>query len=76
MNTTTVTPEYLYEIHSKKNFEKVPAYEGAWHPIDGWFAKYNLNVPIGYVIYVVGAIPSWTFMIGISFFSRTIMWVF
>lgn len=43
------------------------------HPTDGWLAQYNLNVPLGYVIYAVGAVPSWMFMIGISFFSRTVM---
>lgn len=73
MNATTVTPEELYEIHSKKLFEKVPANEGALHPVDGWLAEYNLNVPLGYVIYAAGAVPSWMFMIGISFFSRTFM---
>lgn len=73
MNSTTVTPEEIYQIHSKKNFEKNPAYEGAMHPTDGLLAKYNLNVPLGYAIYGLSAIPSWMFMIGISLFSRTIM---
>ncbi|KAJ5596401.1 hypothetical protein N7450_002859 [Penicillium hetheringtonii] len=73
MNTTTVTPEELYQIHSKKNYEKVSAYEGAFHPTDGWVAKYNLTLAFGYFIYGIGAIPSWMFMLGISFFSRTFM---
>lgn len=73
MNTTTVTPQELYEIHSKKNYEKVDAYEGAFHPTDGWVAKYNLTLAFGYFIYGIGAIPSWMFMLGISFFSRTFM---
>ncbi|GLI79524.1 hypothetical protein PoHVEF18_007861 [Penicillium ochrochloron] len=73
MNTTTVTPEELYQIHSKKTFEKVPAYEGAFHPTDGLLAQYHLNVAFGYAIWAIGAIPSWTFMIAISFFSRTVM---
>lgn len=73
MNTTTVTPEELYQIHSKKNFEKAAEYEGAFHPTDGWLAKYQLLMPLGYAIFAVGAIPSWLFMIGISFFSRTVM---
>lgn len=73
LNATTVTPEELYQIHSKKYFEKVPAYEGAMHPIDGWLAKYGLIVPVGYAIFGIGAVPSWAFMIGISFFSRTFM---
>lgn len=73
MNTTTVTPEELYQIHSKKNFEKEPAYEGAMHPTDGWLAKYGLIIPVGWAIFIIGAIPSWAFMIFISFFSRTVM---
>lgn len=73
LNSTTVTPEKIYEIHAKKGYEKVPAYEGALHPVDGWVAKYQLNIPMGYVIWGLGAVPSWLFMIGISFFSRTMM---
>ncbi|KAJ5485270.1 hypothetical protein N7539_005258 [Penicillium diatomitis] len=73
LNHTTITPQELYQIHSKKTFEDVPAYEGALHPTDGWLAKYQLNVPVGYAIWALGAIPSWSFMILVSFFSRTIM---
>ncbi|KAJ5661839.1 uncharacterized protein N7477_009455 [Penicillium maclennaniae] len=73
MNTTTVTPENFYEIHSKKIYEDAAEYTGAFHPTDGWLAKYQLLMPLGYVIFAVGAIPSWLFMIGISFFSRTVM---
>ncbi|KAJ5856052.1 uncharacterized protein N7529_009996 [Penicillium soppii] len=73
LNSTTVTPETIYEIHSKKTYEKVSPYEGALHPVDGLLAKYQLNIPLGYIIWGLGAVPSWLFMIGISFFSRTMM---
>ncbi|KKA19459.1 hypothetical protein T310_6557 [Rasamsonia emersonii CBS 393.64] len=73
LNTTTVTPETIYKIHSEKTYEKDAPYEGALHPLDGWLAKYGLNVPLGYVMYGFSLIPSWLFMIAISFFSRTIM---
>ncbi|KAJ5899197.1 hypothetical protein N7495_003941 [Penicillium taxi] len=73
MNSTTVTPEELYQIHSKKTFQQSPAYEGIMHPIDGVFAKYKVAIPIGYAIWATGAIPSWAFMIFISMFSRTFM---
>ncbi|KAA8648782.1 hypothetical protein EYZ11_004931 [Aspergillus tanneri] len=73
LNSTTVTPETIYEIHSKKTYENKPAYEGAFHPTDGWLARAGLLVPVGYVIYGFGAIPSWLFMILISFFSRSMM---
>ncbi|KAJ5700937.1 hypothetical protein N7493_011983 [Penicillium malachiteum] len=73
MNATTVTPEELYQIHSEKNYEKVEAYDGAMHPLDSWLAQNKLNVPIGYALYGISVVPSWMFMIGISFFSRTFM---
>ncbi|KAL5343719.1 hypothetical protein BJX70DRAFT_120953 [Aspergillus crustosus] len=73
VNSTTVTPETFYKIHTEKTYEKRPAYEGAWHPTDGWLAQYGLLVPLGYVIYGFGIIPSWLFMIVISMGSRTIM---
>lgn len=73
MNATTVTAQDLYKIHSEKKYAESAPYEGFLHPTDGILAQYNLNVPFGYFIYGVGAVPSWMFMIGISFFSRTIM---
>ncbi|EAW10492.1 uncharacterized protein ACLA_049640 [Aspergillus clavatus NRRL 1] len=73
LNATTVTPQEIYKIHSEKTYEKTPAYEGALHPTDGWLAQNNLLIPVGYVIYAFGVVPSWLFMIFISFFSRTMM---
>jgi hypothetical protein len=43
------------------------------HPIDGELAKFGLLTPLGYVLWLFGTIPSWAFMIGISFFSRSFM---
>ncbi|KAF9890164.1 hypothetical protein FE257_006325 [Aspergillus nanangensis] len=73
LNITTVTPETIYKVHSEKTYENKPAYEGLLHPTDGFLAQNGLLVPVGYVIYGFGAVPSWLFMIGISFFSRTMM---
>ncbi|KAL4982373.1 hypothetical protein BDW68DRAFT_170930 [Aspergillus falconensis] len=73
VNSTTVTPETIYRIHSEKTYESKPAYEGAFHPTDGWLAQYGLLVPLGYVIYGFGVVPSWLFMIVISMASRTMM---
>ncbi|OJJ44063.1 hypothetical protein ASPZODRAFT_101993 [Penicilliopsis zonata CBS 506.65] len=69
-NYTTVTPEKIYEVHSEKAWADVEAYEGAFHPTDGWLAQYNLNIVLGYVIYAFSRIPSWAMMLGISMFSR------
>ncbi|KAL3479845.1 hypothetical protein BJX99DRAFT_221316 [Aspergillus californicus] len=73
VNSTTVTPETFFKIHSEKSYESKPAYEGAFHPTDGWLAQYGLLVPLGYVIYGFGIVPSWLFMIVISMASRTMM---
>ncbi|PYI22537.1 PTH2-domain-containing protein [Aspergillus violaceofuscus CBS 115571] len=71
LNTTTVTPETIYKLHSEKHFEQTPAYVGLLHPTDGFFAKNGLLLPLGYVMWGFGSIPSWLFMLFISFFSRT-----
>ncbi|KAE8352350.1 PTH2-domain-containing protein [Aspergillus coremiiformis] len=73
LNSTTVDAETIYKVHSEKTYEKDPAYEGAFHPTDGWLAQNGVLVPAGYVIYAFSAIPSWLFMIFISFFSRSMM---
>ncbi|PGH27290.1 hypothetical protein AJ80_01000 [Polytolypa hystricis UAMH7299] len=73
MNYTTVTADDIYKVHSEKLWEEKAAFEGAFHPFDGWLAEYNLNYLIGYLVFGLSVVPSWLFMIGISFVSRTIM---
>lgn len=73
MNTTTVTASTFYEIHSKKTYQDVPAYEGPMHPTDGWVSQNGLSIPMGYGIWAFSLIPSWLFMVLISFASRTMM---
>lgn len=73
LNTTAVTSEGIFKIHSQKNYQARPAYEGIMHPTDGFLARTKLNIAMGYVIYGLGMIPNWLFMIGISFMSRTLM---
>ncbi|EME49842.1 hypothetical protein DOTSEDRAFT_50023 [Dothistroma septosporum NZE10] len=73
LNRTTITAPEIAAIHLQDKYLETDAYEGFWHPFDGPLAKYNLALPVGYVIWGFSQIPSWAFMIGISFFSRTIM---
>ena len=73
LNTTTTTAQDIVQIHTEKNYEKAPLYEGAFHPFDGWVSKAMLNKPMGYILYAFSVIPSWAFMILISMGSRTIM---
>lgn len=73
VNATTVTPEVIYKVHADKVWAEGPAYDGAFHPFDGWLAQNKLSVPFGYLIFAFSIVPSWLFMIGISFLSRTMM---
>lgn len=73
LNRTTVTASQIAAYHIQdKYLEKTP-YEGIFHPFDGPLAKYGLAIPAGYLIWGFSLIPSWAFMIGISFLSRTFM---
>jgi len=73
LNTTTTTVKTFTDIHASKAWKEQIPYEGLFHPFDGFFAKNGLAVPLGYFFWVFGIIPSWMFMIGVSFLSRSIM---
>ena len=73
LNTTTTTPQTFVDLHAAKQYKLHEPYQGLFHPFDGFFAQYGLAVPLGYVFWAFGIIPSWMFMIGISFLSRSFM---
>jgi len=73
LNSTTTTVKTLTDLHSSQKYKKAVPYEGYFHPFDGALAKYGLAVPLGYVLWVMAVIPSWAFMIFVSFMSRNIM---
>jgi len=73
LNTTTTTPETYVELWKTGAYKEKGAYEGYFHPVDGQLAKLGLDVPMGYVLYAFSMVPSWVFMIGVSFISRTMM---
>lgn len=73
VNTTTITTQEIVQIHTQKSYEKVPVYHGAFHPFDGYLAKFQLNKAIGYVLFAFSLVPSWAFMIFISMVSRNFM---
>lgn len=70
LNFTTVTTQEIVALHSEKTILEKEEYKGFMHPLDGELAKFGLLMPVGYVLWLFGNIPSWAFMIGISFFSR------
>ena len=72
-NITTTTVGDVVSLHSGKKYETGILYEGYFHPLDGPLAQMGVNKILGYIIFGFGLIPSWAFMVIISFVSRTIM---
>lgn len=76
LNVTTVGATDIVKLASQapnSHIMEKPLYEGAFHPVDGNLAKFNVMNPVGYVINFMGTTPSWIIMIAISFFSRQFM---
>lgn len=73
LNRTSVSSAEIVGLHTQAKYKDTEPYEGVWHPFDGQLVKFGLNVPIAYAIWGFSKVPSWAFMIGISFLSRTIM---
>lgn len=72
LNSTTVTAPQIAALHLEEKYLETEPYEGYFHPFDGPLAEYGLQIPLGYAVHYFSMIPSWAFMIGISFFSRSI----
>jgi hypothetical protein len=75
-NRTSVSASEIAAVHLQETYKQTAPYEGFFHPFNGPLAEYGLNIPIGYAIWGFSKIPSWMFMIGVSFISRNIMFVF
>ncbi|EHL01102.1 hypothetical protein M7I_2963 [Glarea lozoyensis 74030] len=73
LNSTTTTVKTFTDLYASKDWKSKPVYEGYFHPFDGVLAQSGLAVPLGYIFWVFAVVPSWMFMLGISFLSRTIM---
>jgi len=73
LNASDTTVKTFTDLNSAEGKQSVKIYDGLFHPFDGPFAKYGLAIPIGYIFWVFAVVPSWMFMIGISFLSRTMM---
>ena len=73
LNSTTTDTKMLTELHTKRSWANIPKYEGYFHPFDGLIAQHGLALPLAYVIWTLSVIPSWAFMIFVSFISRTMM---
>ncbi|KAI9812383.1 MAG: hypothetical protein M1832_000418 [Thelocarpon impressellum] len=76
LNATTVTSAEIMRVHGAQTWKDAPLYEGPFHPFDGIVAKLGLSQAVGYVLWAFAIVPSWAFMLVISLFSRSFMWVF
>jgi hypothetical protein len=77
LNTTTVTSEVIFDAYKAADKKEAgwrlyPA-DGYFHPIDGKLAQWGVAEPIAYVLWGLGAIPSWAMMLVVSFASRSMM---
>jgi hypothetical protein len=73
VNRTTITAPEVAAIHLQEKYKDTAVYEGFWHPFDGPLAKAGVNIYAGWAIWAFGQVPSWAFMILVSFVSRNIM---
>ncbi len=63
----------MVALHTGKKYQEGILYEGWFDPFDGVLAQWGVNKAIGYVLFGIGMVPSWAFMIVVSMVSRTIM---
>lgn len=74
MNLTTTTPADFVELYkTRADKSQFKLKDGYFHPFDGELAKYGVAVPVAYVLWGLGVVPSWAMMLGVSFLSRTMM---
>jgi hypothetical protein len=72
-NLTTVTSDDIVQFQQEDYKSQSKLHDGIFHPINGWFAQNGLSVPVGYALWAFNMVPSWLFMVGVSFISRTMM---
>jgi len=73
LNATTIDVKDITDLQTSGSWKEKPLYEGYFHPFDGPLAQYGLALPLGYIFWIFSVVPSWLFMIGVSFISRNIM---
>lgn len=75
LNRTSVTAPDVVALALQEKYKETEPYEGVFHPFDGQIAKLGMTIPVGYAIWGFAQIPSWAFMIVVSFASRSFMLV-
>ncbi|KAI0393203.1 hypothetical protein F5Y17DRAFT_459082 [Xylariaceae sp. FL0594] len=73
LNLTTTTSDDLLQLHKNGYKQEARLSEGLFHPFNGFVAQNGLTTPVGYILWAFTLVPSWAFMIFVSFFSRRMM---
>ena len=73
LNLTTTTASGLVKFYKSEEWKELDRIDSVFHPFDGALAKYGLQVPLGYVLFAFSMVPSWSIMLGVSFFTRYFM---
>nr|POE90625.1 hypothetical protein CFP56_60238 [Quercus suber] len=73
VNRTTITAPEIASLALQEKYKETAPYEGLFHPFDGQIAKLGMTIPAGYALWGFAQVPSWAFMILVSFVSRTFM---
>lgn len=71
LNISSTDVQTFTDLRDSQELKDLPLYDGYFHPFDGPLAKYQVAVPLGYVFWFFNIVPSWLFMIGVSFLSRS-----
>lgn len=74
-NVTTVTSDDMVALRTDNKDASQQ-----WHKVESWFHPFNgkatelgLSVPFGYTLWFFNLVPSWLFMLLVSFASRSMM---
>ena len=71
LNLTTVTSDDMVALKGHK--EEFTLLDSFFHPFNGKAAELGISVPLAYVLWGFNLLPSWAFMLVVSFFSRSMM---
>ncbi|KAI1257311.1 hypothetical protein MGN70_000351 [Eutypa lata] len=72
-NMTTVTSDDFVQLHQDGFKSSAHLHDGFFHPYNGKLAEFGLSTAVGYALWIMNAIPSWAFMVGVSMLSRSMM---
>jgi len=73
LNLTSTTSEdlvALFESNSKDSFTLLHSF---WHPFNSNVAKFDLAVPLAYILWIPSLFPQWVWMLFITLISRRMM---